>query len=370
MTEILQKCEVCHAIVDEEDLFCANCGTETPFGQQPHAGGETVIATHNFECQGCGASMSYDASARTLRCPFCGSERLEHQRDAKVLRPSRVVPFAIDEARALAQMRHWMGSSFWRPGDLAQAAVVLKLRPVYVPYWVFSARTFTYWTADTSRTPPGARSDWYPLSGEHRSRYEGVLVGASGVLTPGETSAIAPFDLSAAVPPEQVDLENAVYEQFRVQRKYARPLAHQGLESLEAAACRQYVPGNCRNMKVNVRVEGLSAEPMLLPVWILAYRYRDQTHRFLVNGQTGRCTGTAPFSWQKAMGVAALIVVALAILLGCLGLAGMWASAGHGARPRMEPDLRLVGKNDFPAANNCQNGLRHFVSAPHAGRNQ
>lgn len=153
------------------------------------------------------------------------------------------------------------------------------------------------------------------------------------MLTPNETSALCPFDLSAVVPPEQIDLENIVYEQFRVQRKYARPLAQGGLEELERQACRQYVPGDCRNMKVNVRLEGLAAEPLLLPLWVMAYQYREQTFRFLVNGQTGRCTGTAPFSWQKAFGVAAIVVVAIVVILLCAGLAGLWGARGDQAVP-------------------------------------
>ena len=42
---------------------------------------------------------------------------------------------------------------------------------------MFSGQTFTYWTADTSQTPPGARASWYPVSGEHRGTYSGVLIG-------------------------------------------------------------------------------------------------------------------------------------------------------------------------------------------------
>ena len=310
VSDLLTKCTVCQAILDEEDLFCPNCGTEAMHGQVSRP--NTFTATHNFECQGCGASMSYDASAQTLRCPFCGSTKLSEQKDVKVLRPNWVIPFRIEQGEALGRMRQWMGSSFWRPGDLAQAAVVTKLTQVYVPYWVFAARVFTYWTADTSQTPPGARGDWFPLAGQNQATYSGVLVGASSVLSPAETHALCPYDLSVGVQPDQVDLDNVIYEQFRVQRKYARPLAHAGLEEMERQACRQYVPGNCRNLKVNLRVEGLTGEPVLLPVWIMAYRYKDQVHRFLVNGQTGNCTGTAPISYTK---IAAVVGIVLAFIL-------------------------------------------------------
>lgn len=322
MSDLLLKCTVCQGILDEEDLFCANCGTEAPHGGQSREAGRTSVATHNFECQGCGASMSYDASARTLRCPFCGSEKLEEQKDQKVLRPNWVVPFAVEQGDALMRMRQWLGSSFWRPGDLAETAQVTALQKIYVPYWIFAARVYTYWTADTSQTPAGARGDWFPLAGENRGSYSGVLVGASSVLTPSETNAICPFDLAKGIQPEQVDLENAIYEQFRVQRKYARPLAQAGLEDLERQACTKYVPGKCRNLKVNVRVEGLTGEPVLLPVWIMAYRYKDQVHRFLLNGQSGKSTGTAPISYRKIAALVGIVLGVILLAVLCMGIIG------------------------------------------------
>ncbi len=318
MADLLQKCTVCRALVDEEDLFCANCGTEAP-EREEQSTDDSQTFTHNFECQGCGASMSYDASAQSLRCPFCGSTNLDDKPDAKSLAPNRVVPLGVDRDTAVATMRRWLGKGFWRPNDLSERAAVTSMTAVYVPYWVFTASTFTYWTADSSQTPFGARGDWVPMSGEHRSRYSGLLVGASSVLTPGETTALCPFELARAVATDQVDLKNMIVEQFRVQRKYARPLARQGLENLERQACAQYVPGRNRNLKVNTRLEGLSSEPVLLPIWVMAYRYQDRVFRFLINGQTGRATGQAPTSWKK-VGVAVLI--AIAIVLGILAIIG------------------------------------------------
>jgi hypothetical protein len=259
--------------------------------------------------------MSYDAKAQALRCPFCGSEKLTEQADAKEIAPSSVIPFQVPRDQAEALLREWLGRGFWRPGDLAKQAEVVKMQPVYVPYWVFAARTHTYWTADTSHTPPGARGDWYPLFGEHHGAYSDLLVGGSGALTPSETAALCPFDTSAGVPPEDIDLENITFERFGVPRKYARPQARSGLESLEMQAIAPQIPGRNRNLKVNARIMDLVSRPMLLPVWIVAYRYRDVVFRFLVNGQTGRSTGKAPLSWRK---IAAAIAIAAAVLIGIL----------------------------------------------------
>jgi hypothetical protein len=267
--------------------------------------------------------MSYDASAQTLRCPFCGSEKLEEKSDAKVLAPRRVVPFVIEREQAEQSLRSWLGRGFWRPGDLSESAAITKMTPVYVPYWVFSARTFTYWTADSSQTPFGARGDWVPMTGEHRGNYSGVMIGASGVLTAAETSALGAYDLGRAVPPGDVDLVNMVVEQFRVHRKYARPLARAALENMERQSCTAYVPARCRNLHVNVRIEGQHSEPVLFPVWIMAYRYKGRVFRFLLNGQTGRATGQAPFSWKKLVILCGILGGILLLVLLAMALAGV-----------------------------------------------
>lgn len=317
MSELLQKCEVCRSLLDEEDMFCANCGTEAPHQtDRPQQATTTRQATYNFECSGCGASMSYDARAGSLRCPFCGSTAMVAQRDAKVLAPNRVVPFRLDQQSAIAAMRQWLAGRWFRPGGLSQQAAVVRMQPVYLPYWVFQAKTHTYWTADTSRTPPGARGNWYPLSGETHHEHGEVLIAASGALQPRETGALAPFDLSAGVAPEQVDLDNITVEQFALPRKYARPLVRSELEAHEQQRIAAELPGRTRNVHVNVQIESLSSEPVLLPVYIMAYRYRGEVYRFLVNGQTGRAVGEAPLSWVKILLIpAALIVIVLLLLL-------------------------------------------------------
>jgi len=319
MSDLVIKCTVCQALLDEEDLFCSNCGTEAPQrGQAPSSTAATSM--HAFQCSGCGASMSYSAEQAKLACPFCASTELVEKKDVKSLAPSRVVPMVLDQNAAMQALRSWLGQGFWRPGDLARLATVESMKAVYVPYWVFRGQTHTYWTADTSQTPSGARGDWFPLSGEHRGQYDGVLIGASAALSAAETMEIAPFDLSTAVSPEQVDFGHAVQEQFTVPRKYARPLARQRLEEMDRQACDAiYIPGNSRNVKVNVKVEGMASEPVLLPVWIMAYRYKDEVYRFLVNGQTGRATGRAPVSWTKiavAIGIAVLVLLVLLLAMG------------------------------------------------------
>jgi hypothetical protein len=117
------------------------------------------------------------------------------------------------------------------------------------------------------------------------------------------------------VPPEDVDLEHVIVEEFRLARKFAKPLAVSMIEEREAAACSRYLPGGGRNVRVNVTISSLTSEPVLLPIWIMVYHYRKQTYRVLINGQTGEIHGEAPFSYAKAAQVGLFIFFVLAMLI-------------------------------------------------------
>lgn len=317
-----KRCEVCASVLDEEDLFCPNCGREAPVSKETEpAKPQGILFKNRFVCHGCGAAMSYDASAGSLRCPFCGSTELKAQPDARTILPTKVIPFTLTRAEVLAILRRRMEAGLFLPGDLTARAAVTDITPVYVPFWNFSADTHTYWTADSSAVPATARGTWRPLFGEMQNHYEGILVGASHVLSFAETAGLGRYDFSQAVPPDRVDLDNVTVEQFRMPRKYARPVARQIIEQLETEeSVRPSIPGRARNIRLNVKVTRLVGEPVLLPVWILAYRYKDRVYRFVINGQTGHSFGELPISpWKVALACVVAGVVFLVVILLILG---------------------------------------------------
>ena len=302
------RCTICRSYLDLEDLFCSNCGTENPTGVDSTGLGTDVNASQtkqqasamSFRCDQCGASMSYDASAKSLRCPFCGSAKMTSRPDARTLKPTGVVPFLILHSQVESLLRQWLSQGFWKPGDASQGSVINTVTKVFVPFWVFSATTETAWTADSSSLPMGAQGNWRPLSGTHSGQYEGVLVGASGTLTPQEVLEIAPFDITQSVAPETLDLESVIVEEFRVPRRDARMNAAALVESFEAGQSQQTIPGTV---------------PLLLPIWIMVYQYRNKPYRILVNGQTGEVYGTAPFSYAKLTGVIAAMFIGMLIII-------------------------------------------------------
>ncbi len=85
------------------------------------------------------------------------------------------------------------------------------------------------------------------------------------------------------------------------------------------------MPGDShRGLVYQTTVEWETLDPVLIPVWVLAVRYRDEKPplRVVVNGQTGVATGKAPLSWWR---------IAIACALGAAVLAAIvwWIVWGH-----------------------------------------
>jgi len=65
---------------------------------------------------------------------------------------------------------------------------------------------------------------------------------------------------------------------------------------------------------------------------MMAYRYKDQNYRFLINGQTGEPHGTKPISYRKILLIVAAVIAAIVAILICMGVMG-GAAALRSERP-------------------------------------
>jgi hypothetical protein len=89
---------------------------------------------------------------------------------------------------------------------------------------------------------------------------------------------------------------------------------------------RRFMPGDSHSdLTWRTAVQWETLDPVLVPVWVLAVRYRDDRPalRVVINGQTGAIAGKAPLAWWKlalaAVFLAGLVAAILAIVHGGQG---------------------------------------------------
>ena len=75
---------------------------------------------------------------------------------------------------------------------------------------------------------------------------------------------------------------------------------------------RQRIGGDTQRVQsVNSRYEAITYKHLLLPVWLLAYKYSDKTYQVFINAATGEVQGERPYSvWKIAFAVITGLTVA------------------------------------------------------------
>jgi Zn finger protein HypA/HybF involved in hydrogenase expression len=374
-------CEACGTPVEGLDKFCPACGTPNPrFKQPPIVEAQLAEERHKFfRCQQCGAEVATDPGQLSYTCPFCDSHYVaEYSPDMTGRQlPEFIIGFAVTPEQAQEKFRQWLRDNSWyRPGDLVTAAVADKMKGVYLPFWSFSMlaesswsaqigeywyRTETYTTMENGKLVTKTRqvreTEWWPLSGNHHRYYSGYLVSGSKGLPQSYAERIMPFNLPALKRYEPYFLAGWLSEQYSVPREKALEICQQEFYRREQGNVALHLPGDTHNgLVVQTRFRNVNSDLCLLPVYILSYRYLDRLYRFLVNGQTGKCAGDKPLSWQR-IGFAVAAAVAL-VLLAVLVIIVLLQFSNRGTSGGKE---RQVAR---PSENSLAFAVRRGRSAP------
>jgi hypothetical protein len=78
--------------------------------------------------------------------------------------------------------------------------------------------------------------------------------------------------------------------------------------------CAAQVPGDTyRNLQVHATFTDQRFKHILVPVWLMTYKYGAKAYQVVVNGVTGRVAGERPWSWVKIL-LIILVVLTIVIL--------------------------------------------------------
>ncbi|HTR49989.1 MAG TPA: hypothetical protein VMJ10_04720, partial [Kofleriaceae bacterium] len=232
----------------------------------------------------------------------------------------------------------WLGSRSWFADSAIRRATVEDLRGVYVPAYLYSAvahtsytaqigehytETETYTTTDSSGNPRTetrtvTRTEHRPLAGTHVGYVTDVVVSASVGLANDELQRIEPFDLRQMRRFQPALVAGWIAEEFSRPLDECQRASHTEALDLLGAKLREFMPGdNYSDLAWRTNVAWESMEPILVPAWVLALRYRPSKPalRVVINGQTGKIAGRAPLSWWKiALAIAVLGAIIAAIV--------------------------------------------------------
>lgn len=336
-----RPCPRCSSPIEAGDRFCPNCGEQV---QPETTSPATEVQSRVFRCENCGATVRYDTESRTTDCPFCATPYVIEPSPTESGRqePEFVLGFEIPREKADAIYREWLGNGgLFRPGDLREAARPDRLQGIYLPFWSFSARADSVWSANigehwyrtetytttddkgntTTHTRQVQETEWWPLEGRHHSYHNFYLVSGSRGLAQSVALWVQPFQLLALKRYSARYLAGWLSEEYSVDRDHAYAICEAEYRAREASRVDAFLPGDTHsNLSVRTTFSDVSSDLILLPHYLISYRYGGALYRTLINGQTGKIAGERPVSGRRIAAFVAgiLVLIALAVILAAL----------------------------------------------------
>jgi len=293
-------------------------------------------------CQQCGAGLAV-GDQRTVACPYCASPSvIERPASRDRPQPTFVLAFAAGDELPRRALGTWVARQSIFADSALRRARVEDLRGIYLPGYLYSAvarsayraeigehytETETYTETDSAgksvtKTRTVTRTEWRDLAGEHVGYVTDVVVTASKGLPNAELEAVEPFDLKLLRRYDPSLISGWIAEEPSRTRDECLALARDEASAREGKRLAAFMPGDsCRDLRYQTTVQWETLDPVLVPVWVLAVRYRPDAPplRVVVNGQTGEAHGKAPLSAWKiglaiSLGLAAIAAIVLLIL--------------------------------------------------------
>ncbi len=355
-------CSQCGALLvyspGTQQLSCQYCGTENAIPQRNDdikeydfhqaltelAQAKPTAEIAQIHCDACGAGFKFAQSVHAGECPFCGAAIVSSTETARPITPKSLLPFAIDQNQAKRQFRQWLNSLWFAPAKVKKYTDDdAKLTGVYIPYWTFDSDTETtytgtrgdvYYVSEEVQTIRDGRMvtevrqvahiNWTPVSGKVTRFFDDVLVGASKSLPRRILDQLEPWDLTNLIPYDESYLSGFTSEYYQVDLGRGFDEAKQKMDSVIYRDIAFDIGGDQQRIdQFHTRHSNTTFKHCLLPVWSAAFRFKQKTYRFIINGKTGKVQGERPYSvWKIAFAVIAgtLAIVAIAMLLERSGL--------------------------------------------------
>ncbi|MBU9739424.1 zinc ribbon domain-containing protein [Diplocloster agilis] len=334
---ITYKCPNCGAGLEfdseKQMLVCVHCGTEKSveeMEQMEQKESKSASQTNDFKmfhCPVCGAEILTDEHTSATFCSYCGSTALIESRLTDELAPAYVIPFQINREQAKEAYLRWTKKGKFTPREFTSQSTIEKISGIYVPYWIYDYDTHVKLRADCTRIRTERRgdteythTDHFDVYREVAAAFEKVPADASEKMDDDVMDRLEPFDYSAMKQFEMPYLSGYLAEKYNFTEDELKSRIEKRIHQYAASTTRETIGGyaSVNVLQENVNMAEKKADYVLLPVWMLNYRYQNKNYQFAMNGQTGKIVGKLPASKGRAAawfaGVAASVFLVLSVI--------------------------------------------------------
>lgn len=284
-----------------------------------------------YNCPSCGAELICDATTAATSCPYCGNNTIVPGQFGGTMKPDYVIPFKLDKKAAVAALKKHYSKKFFLPRAFSSGNHLEEVQGIYVPFWLFDAGAEADCRFHATRSHTHTDGDCRVTVTEHfdvrRSgtmEFERIPVDGSKKMPDDYMDSIEPFDYAGLKSFSTAYLPGYLADKYDVIAQESMERADRRCHNSAFDQMRRDISGYevVNQVGGNVRLHRGKVHYVLMPVWTLRTRWKNQDYLFMMNGQTGKMVGDLPVSNGKVTAFFSVLAVTLSGLM-------LWSGLGQ-----------------------------------------
>lgn len=107
------------------------------------------LEQQTIKCESCGSEMLLPANQTAGSCAFCGSSKVLPQGDSpQSIRPESLIPFRVTQDQAAKAFQKWKRRKWFVPNAFQKGNTKSQMTGAYIPFWTFDSDTTSAYTAE------------------------------------------------------------------------------------------------------------------------------------------------------------------------------------------------------------------------------
>lgn len=316
-------CEYCGRTCTEEELI----NFANPNGGE----NSNTEEIREYNCPNCGAEVICGETTTASFCYYCHSPIIIEHRLRGDFKPDKIIPFKIDQNTAVEKFSSWISGKKFLPKDFSLLAQREKIIGLYLPYRDIDVEVKIDYQA------LGLVKHFRRNGNREEIIREKYKIAKNGEMQIPKIRSLSfdriNTDLINAINPfldeDEKNFNTAYLSGFQAER---HTISQSEAESQAILQAQKYTRLRLRNSaqcqiieqeQDNSQYSITKISYILLPVYILNYKYQNRLYQFAVNGQTGVAMGDLPIDNYKILGFSILLGLII-LILALLGGAFLW----------------------------------------------
>lgn len=277
-----------------------------------------------YTCKNCGAEIMADNNTTATFCVYCKSTAIIKDRLVEAYEPDKIIPFKTTKEDAIEGFKKVGIRKFLMPKEFTDKKNIEEMKGVYIPFWLFDfecrgeisgiATRISHWSDSKYHY---TKTDSYKVERGGNITFENIPVDGSKHFDNAIMNSIEPFEYNGlkdfsysylsgfyAEKYDQKDDEVMTDAERRAKRS-VRDVLESELNSYSTKSI----------SSSNININNVNVKYVLLPVWMLNIKYKDEIRPFAMNGQTGKMIGNIPIDRKKVILYSLLMFLGLTFLL-------------------------------------------------------